>query len=247
MKVHSIELHAKLLRARELPALLAAHVDPMVCAWVRHFARGSDDMRVGPLIRAWFRWYARQRRPGAYLGVEVRVAGLTRMFSGSCASDTPGQAPLRPQRRPPCPRHPVVGVCRRGGLRLGRHAAPRRGLTDSKRGNCTIRGATRRRHAEGRLLMLQNPHPALGAEGSQRRTASRSRPHHRTSGPSRPCQPLFVEVVCDLGATYPRTATSPPRTAASLTASGGGVALYGDPCVTCLPMTSPSNGGELHH
>ena len=26
-------------------------------------------------------------------------------------------------------------------------------------GNCTIRGATRRRHAEGRLLMLQNPPP----------------------------------------------------------------------------------------
>ena len=26
-------------------------------------------------------------------------------------------------------------------------------------GNCTIRGATRRRHAEARLLMLQNPHP----------------------------------------------------------------------------------------
>ena len=25
-------------------------------------------------------------------------------------------------------------------------------------GNCTIRGATRRRHAEGRFLMLQNPH-----------------------------------------------------------------------------------------
>ena len=158
LKVHSIELHAKLLRARELPALLAAHVDPMVCAWVRHFARGSDDMRVGPLIRAWFRWYARQRRPGAYLGVEVRVAGLTRIFSGSCASDTPGQAPLRPQRRPPCPRHPIVGVCYRGGLRLGRRAAPRRDLTDSKRGNCTIRGTTRRRHAEGRLLMLQNPH-----------------------------------------------------------------------------------------
>ena len=28
----------------------------------------------------------------------------------------------------------------------------------SNGGNCTIRGATRRRHAEGRLLMLQNPH-----------------------------------------------------------------------------------------
>ena len=80
------------------------------------------------------------------------------MLSGSRASDTPGQAPLCPQRRPPRPRHPIVGVCYRGGLRLGRHAAPRRDLTDSKRGNCTIRGTTRRRHAEGRLLMLQNPH-----------------------------------------------------------------------------------------
>ena len=30
----------------------------------------------------------------------------------------------------------------------------------AKRGNCTIRGATRRRHAEARLLMVQNP-PSL--------------------------------------------------------------------------------------
>ena len=126
----------------------------------------------------------------------MRVTGLTRIVSGSCASDTPGQAPLRPQRRPPCPRHPVVGVCRRGGLRLGRHAAPRRGLTDSKLwglalygdpcvtclpvtspsngGNCTIRGATRRRHAEGRLLMLQNPHhyPRRHAPARVERTRS---------------------------------------------------------------------------
>ena len=58
--------------ARELPAFLAA--------------------RVGPLIRAWVRWYARQRRPGAYLGVGARVMGLTRIVSGSCASDTPGGA-----------------------------------------------------------------------------------------------------------------------------------------------------------
>ena len=28
----------------------------------------------------------------------------------------------------------------------------------TKRGNCTIRAATRRRHAVGRLLMVQNPH-----------------------------------------------------------------------------------------
>jgi len=34
-------------------------------------------------------------------------------------------------------------------------------------GNCTIRGATRRRHADRMLLMVQNPHPALRAEESQ--------------------------------------------------------------------------------
>ena len=86
----------------------------------------------------------------------MRVTGLTRMFSGSCASDTPGQAPLRPSRRAPCPRHPVVGVCYRGGLRLGRRC----------------------------------PEP---------------RPHHHQAG---------------------------------------GIALHGDPCVTCLPATSPPNGGN---
>jgi len=33
LKIHSIELRAKLLRARLLPAFLAARVGPMVCAW----------------------------------------------------------------------------------------------------------------------------------------------------------------------------------------------------------------------
>ena len=32
LKIHSIELHAKLLRARLLPAFLAAHVDPLLRA-----------------------------------------------------------------------------------------------------------------------------------------------------------------------------------------------------------------------
>ena len=110
-----------------------AGADPLIRTWVRYLARGPAIAGAGPLIRAWFRWYARgRRRPRASLGVGVRVMGLTRMFSGSRASDIPGQAPLRPQRRPPCPQHPVVGVCYRGGLRLGRHAAPRRDLADSK-------------------------------------------------------------------------------------------------------------------
>ena len=108
------------------------------------------------------------------------------MLSGSRASDTPGQAPLRPQRRPPRPRHPVVGVCYRGGLRLGRRcpeARPHRHQTGGvalhedpcmsclpmtappNGGNCTIRGATRRRHADRTLLMLQNPPSSPGYGG----------------------------------------------------------------------------------
>ena len=61
-----------------------------------------------------------------------------------------------PQAASPTP--PIVSVFRRGGLRCRRLTAPNRDLIATKRGNCTIRGATRRRHAVARLLMLQNPH-----------------------------------------------------------------------------------------
>ena len=139
LKVHPIELHAKLLRGCALAR-----------TWARWHARGPDTSRVDPVVCAWVRWYACGRRPGAYLGVDVRVTGLTRMFSGSRASGTPGQAPLGPQRRAPCPRHAIVSVCYRSGLYCGRHAAlrrdltaPRRGLTGSKRGNCASRGRMR--------------------------------------------------------------------------------------------------------
>ena len=70
-----------------------------------------------------------------------------------------------PHRRPPRPQHPIVGVCRRGGLHFVCHATSNRDLTApnldlaaSKRGNCSLRAATRRRHAVARLLMVQNPH-----------------------------------------------------------------------------------------
>ena len=73
---------------------------------------------------------------------------LTRIFSGSRASDTRGQASLPPRRRTPRPQPPVVSVFRRGGRRCGRLptanrnlTAPNGNLTASKRGNCTIRGA----------------------------------------------------------------------------------------------------------
>lgn len=37
-------------------------------------------------------------------------------------------------------------------------------LNAAKRGNCTIRGATRRRHADNGLLMVQNPPLCLGVK-----------------------------------------------------------------------------------
>ena len=102
LKLHPIELHAKLLRGCALAR-----------TWARYLARGPDTWRVDPVVCAW----AAPRR----ISRGWRACyGLTSMFSGSRASGTPGQAPLCSQRRPPCPRHAIVGVCGRGGLYCGR-------------------------------------------------------------------------------------------------------------------------------
>ena len=268
-----------------------SRVAPLSLAWVRHFARGSDGMRVGSMVCAWATPTRISRGWRACHGVNAHCQRF--------ASGTPGQAPLRPQRRPPCPRHPIVGVCYRGGLRLGRHAAPRRDLTDSKRGNCTIRGTTRRRHAEGRLLMLQNPHhyPRRHApspvqdyppgrhtaprrdltdskrgnctiRGTTRRRHAEGRLLMLQNPPSSPGCGGVAEVNCvpespasqSIWAITPmlaivrrgglhcgrhipakRDLTTPNR---GLTATKRGELPYtGTPCVTCLPMTSPPNGG----
>ena len=111
-------------------------------------------------------------------------------------------------------------------------------------GNCTIRGATRRRHAEGRLLMLQNPpiQPWVrrGRRGELRPGVARITEHlghhahasHCSSRWSAPWAPHTRE---------PRPHCPEPRPHRQQT---GGLALHGDPCVTCLPVTSPSNGGN---
>ena len=137
--------------------------------------------------------------------------GLPRRFSGSRANNTPCPRQFCPKRRPPRPRHPIIGVFRRGGLHFGRHTAPNRDpsapnrdpsapnrdlttpnrdlttpnrdLTATKRGgNCSIRGATRRRHAVVRLLMVQNPH-------HQRCDALRKGQRAR-AGPGAACFPM---------------------------------------------------------
>ena len=64
--------------------------------------------------------------------------------------------------------------------------------------------------------MVQNPHPAPGAEGSQGRTASQSLPHRCPSHPSRPCQPFFVEAACTVDATPTPRPDTPTRPAVPL-------------------------------
>ena len=84
--------------------------------------------------------------------------GLTRMFKGLRANDTPRQTPLCPKRRPPRPQPPVFSVFRRGGLHFGLHTTSNRDLAATKGGeNGVIRDPTRRRHAGSQLLMLQTP------------------------------------------------------------------------------------------
>ena len=101
-------------------------VGPTLGAWVRWYARGTDTSRVDPLIRAW-------AAPPRRISRGWRACyGLTRMFSGSRASGTPGQVSLGPSRRPPCLRHAIVSVCYRGGLYCGRHSVLNRDLTGSK-------------------------------------------------------------------------------------------------------------------
>ena len=136
------------------------HAGPMARTRARHFARGPDTSSVGPILGAWTRWYARGTDTSrvdplirAWAAPPRRISRGWRACYGvnehvqRFASDTPGQAPLCSQRRPPCPRHAIVSVCYRSGLYCGRHAAlrrdltaPRRGLTGSKRGELRFTG-----------------------------------------------------------------------------------------------------------
>ena len=96
-------------------------------------------------------------RPGVariteHLGHHAHASHCSSRWSALWAPHTRETRPHHPEPRPH--RHQT------GGIAL--HGDPVRDLPAddiaTKRGNCTIRGATRRRHAEGRLLMLQNPH-----------------------------------------------------------------------------------------
>ena len=141
-------------------------------AWTRSFARGPSNPRGGLMACAAAPPRRISRGWRACHGVSAhcqRFMCERRTRSGAVVPKS--QTTL-----------PTTAHCQRVSSRwFATWAAPPRGVTSptvncgncatrgpvrdlpagdiaTKRGNCTIRGATRRRHAEGRLLMLQNPH-----------------------------------------------------------------------------------------
>ena len=122
----------------------------------------------------------------------MRNSRLAHAIAGSRASDTPGRAPLCPQRRPPRPRHPIVGVIRRGGLRFGRHAAPNRDhtvpnrdlaapnldLTASKRGELHHKRRDTPATRRGEASNAAKPPPLPEQSQVAAPTSARTRPRH---------------------------------------------------------------------
>ena len=97
-------------------------------------------------------------------------------------------------------------------------------------GNCIIRGATRRRHAEGRLLMVQNPHRHRCSERqiSFARNSTRSffeMAHKRCNSNGR----ISKSEICggELRATLLRLGGRPPQVASSPPPNGGNCIIRG--------------------
>ena len=92
-------------------------------------------------------------------GTLLHNKGLTRIFRGPHARNTPHQRPLRPNRTPPRPQHPIFSIFHRSGLCFGRCTTPSRNLAATNRGEITpSKPPTRRRRATRRLRMAQTPH-----------------------------------------------------------------------------------------
>ena len=87
----------------------------------------------------------------AHQGVYVRIKGLTHIFSGLRATNTPRQTPNPPKRRPIQQKQAIFSDFRPMGLHFGGHIPSSRGLAPPIGGNCTTRGsdtpATRRKKA----------------------------------------------------------------------------------------------------
>ena len=158
----------------------------------RYCEPGPSDPHVGPLMRAW------AAPPTLHIAGLRAIERVNARNSGfACCQRT--RLGTDPNSRTPQPQPPsaffVEVVCDVG-------ATPPRTATSPppNGGNCTIRGATRRRHAEGRLLMVQNPHHHR--HGEHRKTgeygrALRRGPGHGARG--RQAGPRQISHVISLG------------------------------------------------
>ena len=118
------------------------HAHPRIHTQARHFARGPDQ-HSGPMTCTWAQWSAcGQRRPRARLVVHVRIKGLTRMFRGSRANNTPRQTANPPKCRPIQPKQAIFSDFRPMGLHFGGHTTSNRGHAATTRGgNCAIQAS----------------------------------------------------------------------------------------------------------
>ena len=141
LKVHSIELHAKLLRARAAcapPRALRSdgmRVGPLIRTWVRHLARGPSNPHVGPMARAWAALWRISRGLRACRGANAHVQRFMcerHTRPGAVASTTQTTSPTTPR-------------CRRLLPRWFATWAPPRGATSptASVGNCATRGPVR--------------------------------------------------------------------------------------------------------
>ena len=112
----------------------------MVCAWAPPPRRIPSGLR-------------------AHQGVYVRIKGLTHIFSGLRATNTPRQTPNPPKRRPIQQKQAIFSDCHPIALHFGGHIPSSRGLAPSIGGIALHGGPTRRRHAARRLRVVQNPPP----------------------------------------------------------------------------------------
>ena len=89
----------------------------------------------------------------------MRIKGLTHIFSGLRATNTPRQTPNPPKRRPIQQKQAIFSDCHPIALHFGGHIPSSRGLAPSIGGLALHGGPTRRRHAARRLRVVQNPPP----------------------------------------------------------------------------------------
>ena len=119
----------------------------------------------------------------AYQGVYVRIKGLTHIFSGLRATNTPRQTPNPPKRRPIQQKQAIFSDCHPIALHFGGHIPSSRGLAPSIGGIALHGGPTRRRHAARGLRVVQNPRrPPVWRTP----VARRARPQYRLARKSSP-------------------------------------------------------------